>query len=73
MLRRKFRHKLEEIAGRWRGLHSEELNGFFFPRRYYNDEEVMEDEIGGCETCMREMKNVYGIFVWNICLFSPRN
>jgi len=46
MLRRNFRTKMEEIAGRWRRLHSEELNGFS-PHRYYNDEEVMEDEIGG--------------------------
>jgi len=45
MLRRNFRPKMEEIAGRWRRLHSEELNGFC-SHRYYNDEEVKEDEIG---------------------------
>jgi hypothetical protein len=29
MLRRKFRPKMEEMGGRWRRLHNEELKGFF--------------------------------------------
>ena len=46
MLRRKFRPKMEIIVGRWRRLHSEERNVFFFSAHMLLREEGMEDEMG---------------------------
>jgi len=70
MLRRKFRPKMEETAGRWRRLHREEVNGFFLLTDIITMRKYWRMRYVGCETCVTEMKNVYGLLFRTYVFFS---
>jgi hypothetical protein len=58
VLRRIFGPKKEEVAGRWRKLHNQELHNLFFAKYNY-DYKVEEDKVGGtCGTNGREEEHL---------------
>jgi hypothetical protein len=62
-LRRIYGPRRDEVTGRWRKLHNEELHDMYTSPSIIRNNQVEESEMGGAYSILQEKRNAYRLLV----------